>query len=169
MPTLAGTSCRQWLCTSNCNSRSELLLQASSATDFSLLCRVPLTPQKVVGLCLDNPQFPSLFSFDVFLEYIWLFLRLTHSFHRNGKQEAIHGPPWPNAGRCHLRGRRSFVRVSIIYHSPLRCVFTDCRSAFGYGQGDVGGLITVGTFRARFPEMDAIGFMDSHTAIIQGM
>ncbi|GAB7353134.1 hypothetical protein MBLNU459_g3671t1 [Dothideomycetes sp. NU459] len=45
-----------------------------------------------------------------------------------------------------------------------------CFVAFGYGQADIGGLLTVSTFRAQFPELDTIGNPgDAHVANIQGI
>lgn len=45
-----------------------------------------------------------------------------------------------------------------------------CFVAFGYGQSDFGGLLTVSTFRAQFPELDTIGYPSSgHVAVIQGI
>ncbi|KAL9086829.1 MAG: hypothetical protein Q9165_006976 [Trypethelium subeluteriae] len=40
---------------------------------------------------------------------------------------------------------------------------------FGYDQGDMGGLITIGAFRRTFPQIDTIGFTDLHTAQVQGI
>lgn len=45
-----------------------------------------------------------------------------------------------------------------------------CFVAFGYGQGDIGGLLTVSTFRSQFPEIDTIGNPgNTHVANIQGI
>lgn len=61
-----------------------------------------------------------------------------------------------------LRGTR--LRTAIAVTAGL------CFVAFGYGQSDFGGLLTVSTFRERFPEIDTIGRpLSSHVATIQGI
>ena len=43
-------------------------------------------------------------------------------------------------------------------------------SLFGYDQGDLASILTVGSFRRRFPQTDTIGNPGSaHTAVIQGI
>ena len=48
-------------------------------------------------------------------------------------------------------------------------MLTSC-SLFGYDQGDLASILTVGSFRRRFPQTDTIGNPGSaHTAVIQGI
>ncbi|THX56533.1 sugar porter family MFS transporter [Aureobasidium pullulans] len=61
-----------------------------------------------------------------------------------------------------LRGSR--LRTAIALAAGL------CFVAFGYGQSDFGGLLTVSSFRERFPEIDTSGRPTStHVAVIQGV
>ncbi|THV78484.1 sugar porter family MFS transporter, partial [Aureobasidium pullulans] len=61
-----------------------------------------------------------------------------------------------------LRGSR--LRTAIALAAGL------CFVAFGYGQSDFGGLLTVSSFRERFPEIDTSGSpTSSHVAVIQGV
>jgi len=60
-----------------------------------------------------------------------------------------------------LRGSR--LRTAIALAAGL------CFVAFGYGQSDFGGLLTVSSFRERFPEIDTSGRLSSHVAVIQGV
>lgn len=44
-----------------------------------------------------------------------------------------------------------------------------CFVAFGYGQGDIGGLMNIDSFRAEFPQMDAISHPTLHIANMAGI
>lgn len=43
-----------------------------------------------------------------------------------------------------------------------------CFVSFGYGQGEIGGLLVVDTFRTMFPVIDIIGSTKYHVATIGG-
>lgn len=61
-----------------------------------------------------------------------------------------------------LRGRALNTAISI----TAGLIFV----AFGYGQGDIGGLITVESFRQRFPQIDVLSNPGNlHVATIQGI
>jgi hypothetical protein len=64
----------------------------------------------------------------------------------------------------HMGLRGSGLRTAIALAAGL------CFVAFGYGQSDFGGLLTVSSFRERFPQIDTVGRPNSsHVAVIQGI
>lgn len=84
---------------------------------------------------------------------------------------SVLGTERAEAGRCHwcCRGLLFLVRCA---HADLQgsCIDTHLSSLFGYDQGDLGGILTVQSFRTQFPQLDTISNPgDAHIASIQGI
>ena len=84
----------------------------------------------------------------------------THAFLRNNAGHVLPSVlPWCQRFQAqggHWLGRWTMLPVSTSQSMDPRLVLTLAGSAFGYGQGDIGGLMVVDSFRRQFPEMDVI-------------